>query len=482
MAKSVGKIKSRGKLSFAILFVCCNFAPLAHALDEAQEELNAVNAESRFSVFGLRSKAGLSSCVVIDKKRGLLATSKSRLRGAGKKIHLFAFRSRIIKKEQIDIIELGELLSVAMHEELDLAIVRAKLPPWAKEIPLSTDDDVAKYVSGVLGGIDMKLVYDLTTSRLKKINDRYELPISLNSAGGAVLNSKNELLGIANFSVNSQTRGSFVPTSEINLLLDNQKAASQVEIQKILNTHLLRSSLLRETNVEITKNVTKIAEGVYVQKTPRAIILDGVILHDAPDPLEYLACPLNNGKLYESLVGLIAKPSEINIAMLSIGLLPGNELFERGSSSTPKGQALQILIEWDDAEAIAVGKVAWGKRDYLTWGEISVIKREGKDITWESGKRVCVRAEELLFDLNSASPMQSCSWIYTGSYIDNHPETKKPIYSADQNGVFVATYRDPSAVINIPLKEGSDDESYIIRGTVTPPRGTSMRLILLPVE
>ena len=90
--------------------------------------------------------------------------------------------------------------------------------------------------------------------------------------------------------------------------------------------------------------------------------------------------------------------------------------------------------------------------------------------------------EDLVFDRVYGRSMRHTDWAYTGGRFGRDGDTGKRYYEATENGVFAAVYRDPSAVLNNPLKGGTDDTYYCVNDTMVPPRGTRCTLVILPAK
>ena len=158
--------------------------------------------------------------------------------------------------------------------------------------------------------------------------------------------------------------------------------------------------------------------------------------------IEYLACHNEVGKLHESVLKIDARPSDLQVALLLLGLKNKNNLEFQGDPTVPEGDLLDIFVEWELPD--------------------KTMKR--------------VRAEELAYDQHKKQPMDRTSWVFTGSEILNGQ------FMADKDGSIIATFRDPLAIINNPLPTGADDTVYVSNEKLVPPRDTKIRLIIKPVE
>ncbi len=49
-------------------------------------------------------------------------------------------------------------------------------------------------------------------------------------------------------------------------------------------------------------------------------------------------------------------------------------------------------------------------------------------------------------------------------------------------GTLITTFHDPDAIIDNPLPGGADDTAYIVNTQVIPPKGTDLRMIIIPAK
>lgn len=154
--------------------------------------------------------------------------------------------------------------------------------------------------------------------------------------------------------------------------------------------------------------------------------------------VEYLACWESVGKLHESVLKVEAKPSDVHIALLLLGLTQENNLKFQGDPAVPKGDLLEIWVEWKLPD--------------------------------KTSKRV--RAEDLVYHQVEKKPMARTSWAFTGSQIVDGQ------FIADLEGSIIAIFRDPVAIINNPLPAGADDTVYVSHEKLLPPAGTNVSLII----
>jgi len=163
-------------------------------------------------------------------------------------------------------------------------------------------------------------------------------------------------------------------------------------------------------------------------------------------PLEFLAV-LTNTNEYEALVRSDAKPSDLHLALLMIGLTPGTPVHYSESTKTwqpPTGPPVDIWFEYQkDGKSMKVPAYRW-MRDVKT-------KKE-------------------------ATPM---TWVFTGSKVmDDHS------YAADTTGCLVGVINNELSVLDVPALKSRALESreYERNPDLIPPTGTVVTMILTPAS
>lgn len=191
--------------------------------------------------------------------------------------------------------------------------------------------------------------------------------------------------------------------------------------------------------------IKKLAEGIFqvggvtVNKPNGFVSVDGAVNMD-DGLVEYLACGAM-GKLHESVLVLHAQPYNLQVALLLLGLEPGDNPLERqGGPGVPEGDPVEIWVTWR-----------------------SVDKKEVRQ-----------RAEELIFNIKKKKTMPHTHWIYTGSQIINGQ------FIAQVEQSIIATYHDPYAMFDHPLATGMDDTLYYANKQTVPPKGTPVTLVIKP--
>ena len=199
----------------------------------------------------------------------------------------------------------------------------------------------------------------------------------------------------------------------------------------------------KSTGSQITPSIKKLEEGVLrvgnivVNKNKGSVLVMGQV--NMQDGLvEYLACGVS-GKLHESVLKLYSDPFHIQLALLLLGLEPGkNNLKRQGDHGMPQGDPINIFVTWFS----------------------------------EDKKTITHRAEDLLFNKKTGRTMKETHWIFTGSQI------VKGRFMAQVEQSIAATYHDPYAIIDHPLRTGSDDTLYYANKEVLPPKGTTIKFLI----
>ncbi|MDY6843873.1 MAG: YdjY domain-containing protein, partial [Thermodesulfobacteriota bacterium] len=176
----------------------------------------------------------------------------------------------------------------------------------------------------------------------------------------------------------------------------------------------IRKGLLRIGNVTIHKN-----EG-FVSMKGEVNMNEGLV--------EYLACG-PRGKLHESVLKLDIEPHYLQIALLLIGLEPGKKPLRRqGDPAIPEGDPVEIWVTWMSKDK----------------------------------KMIKHRAEDLILNKKTNTPMKKTQWVFTGSQII------RGRFMAGVEHSIVATYHDPYALLDHTLPAGADDTLYFANPDVVP--------------
>jgi hypothetical protein len=166
-----------------------------------------------------------------------------------------------------------------------------------------------------------------------------------------------------------------------------------------------------------------------------------------PDmPLEFLVCQTGT-KEYESLLRSSAKPSHLHLALLMIGLEPGEPISwdeKKERWLPPRGPALKLTCEYQ-----------------------------------ADGRRISLPVHQLLRNQQTRKPMPPLTWVFAGSYMTEDRE-----YAADLRGYLVSVANFPETTIDIAALKSEKNESLEMEvdPQTAPPRGTTLWLLIEPAE
>jgi hypothetical protein len=161
-------------------------------------------------------------------------------------------------------------------------------------------------------------------------------------------------------------------------------------------------------------------------------------------PLEFLAVVTNTNE-YEAVVRSEVKPSDLHLALLMIGLAPGQPIHYSESTKTwlpPTGAPVDIWFEYQkDGKAVSAPAYRW-MRDVKTRKE--------------------------------APPM---TWVFTGSKVEEDHS-----YGADATGCIVGVINNELSVLDVPALKSRALEArqYERNPDLIPPTGTAVTMILSP--
>jgi hypothetical protein len=195
--------------------------------------------------------------------------------------------------------------------------------------------------------------------------------------------------------------------------------------------------------------------GVKVNLAEKRVTVEGTVALKE-GILDYLAVE-TAGQEYESVLALKCKGSRLHAGLLAIGAEPGptKAVFELWKKNPPEGfkapkaegTKLDLTVEWT-----------------------------------VDGKTTSVPAAKLLFNRSTKKAMDSCTWVFTGSFFAKDPEDGKEYYVADRDQDLIAVHYATSAVINVEEDAGNaydgEDSGYQSNKDVLPASGTPIKLII----
>jgi hypothetical protein len=196
--------------------------------------------------------------------------------------------------------------------------------------------------------------------------------------------------------------------------------------------------------------VEKVSPGVFrlgevkIYKETRSIEFPGQVNMDK-GLLEYILVR-SSGKTHESLFRTDVDPYHLQIAFLLLGFEGTDKpIAEQGSEETPKGDPVEITI------------------DYM---------KKGSDTVGE--RKVRIKTEEWVVKKinNSFKDVGKLNWVYTGSAVIQGQ------FLAQSGGSIIAIYHDPAALIDNASPGGESDEIWFVKEGSVPPVGTPVTVTI----
>lgn len=165
-------------------------------------------------------------------------------------------------------------------------------------------------------------------------------------------------------------------------------------------------------------------------------------------PIELLAC-LPRGKTHESVFALEVEPTDLQVALLLLGMCDGRNPAVKCPEGSPDlqrppGDEAVISVEWRGPA-------------------------EGSGQDPPVNKR---RAEDFLVNVKAEGPAPAATWVFLGSRIVDGK------FGADQDGSLITTFHDPLAILELALPTVNDDVYYFVNKDVCPPVGTPVELVV----
>jgi hypothetical protein len=161
-------------------------------------------------------------------------------------------------------------------------------------------------------------------------------------------------------------------------------------------------------------------------------------------PLEFLAVMTNTNE-YEAIVRSDARPSDLHLALLMLGLTPGHPLQYSQSEDKwypPTGPLIRIYFEYQEA-----------------------------------GKTIRIPAYQWMRDITTKQPPTTFDWCFTGSRFLDTGE-----YGPNATGQLISVVNNDLSVLDVPaLKSRAMDSRQWERNTpAMPPMNTPVTMILTP--
>lgn len=183
---------------------------------------------------------------------------------------------------------------------------------------------------------------------------------------------------------------------------------------------------------------------VWLDAKNKAVIIDGeVCLREGQ--LELFACPTGT-KEHESVVSLNCVPEQVHAGLLAVGATPGRPVSFDPEYRPASGDIVDVYVIWTD----------------------------------EKGKRQTCRAQEWVKYAKTGKAM-TFDWVFAGSDLWTDEETGKKHYQAN-GGDFICVSNFPTATLDLPVESTQANAGLLFVAFTEniPPRGTKVRVVLIP--
>ncbi len=162
-------------------------------------------------------------------------------------------------------------------------------------------------------------------------------------------------------------------------------------------------------------------------------------------PLEFLAVVTGTNE-YEAVVRSAVKPSDLHLALLMVGLKPGQPVRYSEAAKTwlpPEGPPVDVWFEYA-----------------------------------KGGKPQRVPAYRWMRDVRTKAVAEPFTWAFTGS------RTVDGVYTADQVGSLVGVINNENSVLDVPSLRSRAIEAreYERNPSLLPPTGTPVTMVLTPAS
>lgn len=183
---------------------------------------------------------------------------------------------------------------------------------------------------------------------------------------------------------------------------------------------------------------------IWLDMKRKAVVVDGeVCLREGQ--LEMFACPKGT-KEHESIVALSCTAEIVHTGLLAVGAKQGTPVKFDPEYKPATGQIIDVLILWLD----------------------------------EKGERHKARAQEWIKQAKTEKEMPY-DWVFAGSGFWTDEDTGKRHYMAN-SGDLICVSNFSTATLDLPVESSQANASLMFTAFTEriPPRGTKVRLVLIP--
>jgi len=207
------------------------------------------------------------------------------------------------------------------------------------------------------------------------------------------------------------------------------------------------------------------SEGITVDLARKRVSVKGAIIRDKESrryPIEYVVVT-EGGNTHEAMILIRATPSNLNAALLSIGLEAGTSVIYRKKDPPPPQEEVESGKTSPYEVIPPAGTIM---KIYVTY--------EG----WEENKHRLL--EDLILNLRTRESLERVGWVYVGSrfakVLLGRERTLQ--YMADMERNIAALYLTGygNAIFDVNTLDGTDDSLFDVNPETAPPMGAPVTL------
>ena len=184
---------------------------------------------------------------------------------------------------------------------------------------------------------------------------------------------------------------------------------------------------------------------VWIDREQQRVYVDGYVAMQE-GPLEMFACPMGT-KEHESIVGSLARSSEVHAALLAIGAKPGTPVQYIPNFLPATGQRIRVWVCYRSSD--------------------------GKFHSLDARKWIRTAGTEKEMDTD---------WVFAGSGFWKDPQDGREFYQAD-SGDMICVSNFSTAMLDVPIASSAEGDALQFTPFTSriPERGTPVRLVLVPI-
>ncbi|MDA1055604.1 MAG: YdjY domain-containing protein [Planctomycetota bacterium] len=182
---------------------------------------------------------------------------------------------------------------------------------------------------------------------------------------------------------------------------------------------------------------------VWIDPQRKLVVVDGEVAM-REGALEMFACP-KGSKEHESVIAVRSNAQLVHAGLLAVGAIAGHPVRFDPEYAPAQGTTVDILVLWQD----------------------------------DKGKHK-VRAQEWVKDAKTGEEMKQ-DWVFGGSGFWTDQTTGEKYYHAD-GGDFICLSNFSTAMLDLPIESSQANDALLYSAFTEriPPRGTKLRLVLIP--